>query len=122
MGRQISIEQFLNGREPGLPSETSDFFLLIKAIGVLPEEMKIIGAVEMQGVNDRGLIPGLGRIEYAKEITRRTKQIGANRQAFINLQELRIAKEGGLGDVGRIIRSQKNFSEAILFTPGKKRA
>lgn len=122
MGKKISIERFLNNGGLGLPSETNDYLLLIRAVGVLPEEMEIVGAVEMRGVNGRDLMTGLGRIEYAGEIKRRTAQVNANRQAFINLQELRLAKEGSLGDVGRLIRNQKDFSGAILFTPGKKRA
>jgi hypothetical protein len=120
MGKRISIEQFLNGGEPGLPPETTDYLLLIQALGVLPEKMKIVGAVEMKGVNGRGLMAGLSRTGYAGEIRLRTAQVKANRQAFINLQELRIAKDGGLGDVGRLIRNQKDFSKATLFAPPNK--
>jgi len=122
MGKRISIEQFLNGGVPGLPPETNDYLLLIQALGVLPEEMKIVGAVEMKDVNGRGLMSGLNRINYAEEIKFRTAKVEANRQAFINLQELRVAKDGGLGDVGRLIRNQKDFSKATLFAPRKKKS
>ena len=122
MRKRVSIEQFLNNGELGLPPETSDFFLLIRAVGVLPEEMKIVGAVEMKDVNGRGLMSGLNRINYAEEIKFRTAKVEANRQAFINLQELRVAKDGGLGDVGRLIRNQKDFSKATLFAPRKKKS
>ena len=89
MGKRISIEQFLNEGKPGLPPNTTDFYLFVKAIGVLPEEMKIVGAMKMENARNNPLAR-LSYSEHANEIARFGKKLDANRNAFLNLDDLRI--------------------------------